>query len=185
MKIKFKYCLLIILLLLGLLSFDSIKKENSCFELYVVYPSDKFDEKHLDNIQIKHEPLFTIEDMEYYDWKNDEIKFKDSNWERIYKTLEIMGDEHKYNVLKDGIPFMILNNKKLIYDGVFWLIYSNFIYPKEPIIILPFFIPNMDSKRNPIIEKKFIIGSYIDSIKSIIKDKRIYECLKSAGKLKE
>lgn len=121
--------------------------------------------KNIDELPLETEPVLTDKEIKIYNWKEQAFSIKDDF--SLEQRLE-------GKVPLDGKPFVFVVDGTRIYLGSFWTMISSLYYPDIPTI-------------NSIWSGKINNNTY--TIRYGLKeqdprdDKRIYEALKSLGKL--
>ena len=123
----------------------------------------------LSDLQLAEEPLFDLDDIEYYDWGSHRFSIS----ERAFIALRNVVKAH-HSV--SGIPFVVVVNQQPRYLGAFWFAYSS-IGPSFPSIDATHLLTDDKGNRMLIIDRAWD-AAYVNARM----DNEIYETLKRAHK---
>lgn len=161
---------IIILLVAGCSSSKEEKDSNNInFAIYLVKGMKTFDAINtvLKDIPIDDTPLLTDKDISEYVWIEHKIVLNKEK--RVAKIIE---EKIYMKVPTDGKPFVVVCNGERIYLGTFWTCLSSLSAPQCAWIVSDF----KDSG--------YLKVDYIFKKGDRRSDKRVYEALKKANKLK-
>jgi hypothetical protein len=166
-KIKLSIILLAILLLvLGCKGNESDNAKHD-FSIYLVkgLSTKEAMSKKINDLPLEAEPILTDKEIKKYNWKEHTFKIKDD----FSLEQKLQGE-----VPTSGKPFVVVVDGTRIYLGSFWNLLSSLYFPD---------IPTINSAWSDKVEKDTYTISYGLKKNDPREDKRIYEALKSAGKL--
>lgn len=163
---------LFILLLVVLLLVFGCNKNNSDntkhnLSIYLVkdLSTKEAMSKNIDELPLETVPVLTDKEIEIYNWKEQTFSIKDG----ISLEQRLEG-----KVPLDGKPFVFVVDGTRMYLGSFWTLISSLYYPH---------IPTINSVWSGKINKSKYTIRYGLEQQDSRNDKRIYEALKSLGKL--
>lgn len=153
-KVKKKVSYLLIgALLFGYLCYDMIYLPNKYYK-FAIYEVQSMGGNTLESVTLSYKPFLTEDDIKSYDWNNHTFELK-KHIKNYSSELKKLGNNNR--------AFVLVVNKERIYIGGF--------YKGGPNIYL-----TMDNKKGSL----FYTGAMGYDTRS---DERIYEVLKSCGKL--
>lgn len=121
--------------------------------------------KKIDDLPLETVPILTDKEIDRYNWKDHTIYFKDGF------SLE---QELEGKVPLDGKPFVLVVDGTRIYLGSFWSMISSLYFPD---------VPTINSVWAGKVDNNTYTIRYGLEQDDPREDKRIYEALKSMGKL--
>lgn len=121
--------------------------------------------KNIDELPLETVPVLTDMEIEMYNWKEHSFSIKDGF--SLEQKLE-------GKIPLDGKPFVLVVDGTRIYLGSFWTLISSLCYPE---------IPAINSVWSANFGKNTYTIQYRFEKQDPRDDKRIYEALKSMGKL--
>ena len=168
MKHRLRFVLLLILMGLLISACDSSNKEadkvkNEGFAIYLLaedIPAQQVFKTNLDELQLRTEPLISVDDIIAYHKETQELELIDGAMIHLYARSH-------------GQPFVVCVGLDRIYCGVFWDGLKSTLW--APIMIDLPLSPESRSTR---------IWALTSEGNELISDPRILESLEQAGKLK-
>lgn len=119
----------------------------------------------IEDLQLETEPVLTDRDLISYKWKDHELELRQG-----FDLYKLLG-----RVPTDGLPFVVIADDKRVYLGAFWTSISS-VSASIPVIL--------DPKKVIKIYEGYP-GKLTNDQLDPRSDKRIYNALKSIGKIKE
>lgn len=146
---------------------DGLDNAKHDFSIYLVndLSTKEAMSKNIDKLSLETVPVLTNKEIERYDWKKHTIY-----------TNDVFSLEQKLEgkIPLDGKPFVLVADGTRIYLGSFWNVLSSLYYPD---------IPTINSVWSGEFDNNTYAIRYGLEQQDPRDDKRIYEALKSLGKL--